>query len=216
MHPRDCEWWEYKEHPHARALAIRCEAILHDLENGHLNVDASLRDTRALHYRLFENLTPPSQPYMAGHYRGEKFRCLRHLTVRVEGDSRVGVLPDKVASELANLNGHILAGGLKSLADAFALPDEKLSKAEKLSYLVKFACRVLVQFLRIHPYANGNGHIGRLMVWMLLAKFGYWPISWPLDDHPPYDDLLSKYRDNDEQPLEQFVLAAIAGANSTP
>lgn len=197
-------------------MPLRCEAILNDLAQGRLDIDASLRDTRALHKRLFENLTPEAQPYLAGHYRGEKFKCLRHLEVQVVGDRRVGAAPDRVAAEMANFNSHLLGEGLKALAIAFAKPDDEVSRAEKLNYLVKFSARLLVQFLRIHPYANGNGHLGRLMVWLLLAKFGYWPREWPLDEHPPYDELLSQYRDGEEQPLEDFILKAINGTATEP
>lgn len=211
-HPRDCAWWEYKTHQHASTVGIRCEAVLNDLELGRLDIDSSLKNTKPLHERFFVNLTPPAQPYLAGNFRGEKFKCLRYLVVRVEADRRVGVAPERVAAEMANFNSNLLSEGLKALAGAFAIPDERLSPAEKLNYVVKFSCRLLVQFLRIHPYANGNGHIGRLIVWFILAKFGYWPREWPLDAHPPYDELLSRYRDGDEQPLEDFVHRAIDGA----
>ena len=216
MHPRDCEWWEYKKHPHRTAVPIRCEKILNELEQGGLDIGRCLRDTRPQHAEIFINLTPANQPYLAGNYRGGKGRCLRYLEVRVEGDKRVGSPPARVAADMANFNGSLLGRGLKALEEAFAIPDVKLPPAEKLNYVVKFSCRLLVQFLRIHPYANGNGHIGRLIVWFIMARFGYWPREWPLDGHPPYDELLSMYRDGDEQPLEDFVHMAIDGTVSKP
>ena len=197
-------------------MAIRCEKILTDLARGRIDVDASLRDTRPRHLELFANLTPPSQPYLAGNYRGSKGRCLRYLEVKVDEDNRVGSPPARVAADIANFNSALLNAGLKALGEAFAIGDDKLPPAEKLNYVVKFSCRLLVQFLRIHPYANGNGHIGRLIVWFILSKFGYWPQEWPLDAHPPYDELLSKYRDGDEQPLEDFVHMAIDGSVHRP
>lgn len=216
MHPRDCEWWEYKDHPDARAaLSARCELILHELENKRVDIPAGLHDTRPFHKQLFLNLTPAAQPYLAGNYRGGKFKCLRHLQVQVKGDPRVGAPPDRVASLIANLSSHILAEGLRALDEAFARPDSELQAAEKLNYAVKFSCRVLVLFLGIHPYANGNGHVGRLMVWFILARYGYWPQQWPLDEHPPYDELLARFRDGEQQPLEDFVLRAIAGMPNT-
>ena len=211
MHPRDCPRWEYSRHQYANAVPIRCEAILHRLELGQLAIESCLRDSRPLHHELFVNLTPPECPYFAGHYRGESFKCLRFLNVKVEGDTRVGVPHDRVASELANLQSHILKAGLKALDVAFAMPDDKLSQADKLYNLVKLSCRLLAEFLRIHPYANGNGHIGRLFIWLMLARFGYWPQKWPLHERPDYGDLLSRYRDGIEQPLEDFVLRAIIG-----
>jgi len=76
---------------------------------------------------------------------------------------------------------------------------------------VTFACRVLVEFLRVHPYANGNGHMGRWIVWLILAKFGYWPKKWPLDTSPPYGRLIELHRDGDTLQLETFVLDCVAG-----
>ena len=197
-------------------MPIRCERILNELEHGRLDVEAGLRDTRPQHAEIFVNLTPADQPYLAGNYRGSKGRCLRYLEVRVDRDKRVGSPPARVAADMANFNANLLGRGLKALEEAFAIPDDKLPPAEKLNYVVKFSCRLLVQFLRIHPYANGNGHIGRLIVWFIVAKFDYWPREWPLDGHPDYDELLSKYRDGDEQPLEDFVHMAIDGTASHP
>ena len=212
MHPADCPpQWEYTEHPHRVAVPIRCEAILNRLEKNELPIEPSLRDSRPLHKEIFENLTPQTCPYFAGNYRGERFKCLRHLEVKVLADARVGVKPALVAARLANLLSNILSSGLKALDDAFKIPDEKLSPAQKTNYVVKFSCRLLNEFLQIHPYANGNGHIGRLLVWLVLAKFGYWPKEWPLDSRPPYAALLSRYRDGHEQALEDFVLKAIDG-----
>ena len=89
------------------------------------------------------------------------------------------------------------------------LPSARVPEEEKLYYVVTFACRVLVEFLRIHPYANGNGHIGRFIVWLILARFGYWPKQWPLNASPPYHELLKTYRDGDPLPLEEFVLQCL-------
>jgi Fic family protein len=70
---------------------------------------------------------------------------------------------------------------------------------------VKVACRFLVLFLTMHPYVNGNGHIGRFIVWAILSKYGYSPTHWPLDCSPPYHRLLSLYRNGNRKPLEDYV-----------
>jgi fido (protein-threonine AMPylation protein) len=211
MHPPDCPDWEYKHHRFASAVGLRCEEILHSLATKKLPIDATLRDTRAVHERMFFNLTPERCPYYAGHYRGEKFRCLRHMKVYHPHDPRVGVDADRVAPDLANLRSHIVDAGLKALEVSFALSDDKLPAEDKLYNLVVFVCRVLVEFLRIHPYANGNGHAGRMIVWLILIRFGYWPQKWELDGHPPYNELLKQFRDGDPIPLHNFVLDCITG-----
>jgi Fic family protein len=75
------------------------------------------------------------------------------------------------------------------------------------------ACRVFEVFLRIHPYANGNGHAARFLIWCLLSRYGYWPKGWPIEPRPPdppYTHLISEYRNGNWEPLEEFVLKTVA------
>lgn len=211
MHPANCPNWEYEDHPNASILAARCAKLLVFLRSGRTNVDVSIHDTRPFHLDLFLGLTPATCDYYAGHYRGEAFRCLEFYEVEIRTDSRVGVPADRVISDLSNLSRHIVRSGFAALNLAFQLPDARVPPGDKLYYLVTFACRVLEEFLRIHPYANGNGHIARFIIWMILARFGYWPQRWPLDESPPYHDLLRRYRDGDRIPLEMFVLKSVLG-----
>lgn len=212
MHPKDCQWWEYEKHPDAHLVGERCIAVLADLRRGVIEIVPSLKDMRGHHKRLFVGTTPDNCPYLAGHYRGEKFRCLEFLEVQVAGDPRVGVPSGRVLFDIANFAAQIIAAGVSALDAAFQLPDAQLSQEEKLNYLVVFSCRVLVEFLRIHPFGNGNGHVGRLIVWLLLARYGYWPKRWPLDESPPYDKLLKDYRDGSFDGLEAFVFRSIVGS----
>lgn len=211
-----CPPWEYKDHTHYNAVRIRCEDVLEELRLGKLAIDETLRDTRDLHRRLFVGLTPAGCDYYAGGYRGSRQPNLRNHTVALPADARVGEKPGRVHAEMETLSKRIIPNGVKQLDGIFAKPDTEISAGDKLTVLVAFACKVLATFLRIHPYVNGNGHIGRLIVWLLLVKYGYWPVQWPLDGHPPYDDLLKRYRDGDRAPLEQFVLQAVQGPAVAP
>jgi len=73
-----------------------------------------------------------------------------------------------------------------ALDGAHKLPNAHLPREQKLAYAVIFACSIFVTFLQIHPYANGNGHAARLVVWAILGRYGYWPKSWPIEPvvHP--------------------------------
>ena len=211
MHPGDCPGWEYKNHANYGFLPARCKAILVAQRNGGINVDKAVHDTRPHHREMFTGITPDKCEYFAGAYRGENFRCLRYYEVRISSDPRVGVPPEFVLSDLSNLSVHIIRAGFAALDVAFKIPHARLSPGDKLYFLVSFACHVLVEFLRIHPYANGNGHMGRFIVWMIISKFGYWPARWPLNQSPPYHKLISDYRDGVCQPLEEFVLKSVTG-----
>ena len=210
MHPSDCQWWEYKDHLNAHLVGTRCIALLTDLRRGRISL-TSYKDTRPHHRFIFSATVPIDCDYFAGHYRGEKYRCLEFLKVKIDGDTRVGVDPERVAFDISNFVTNILTSGVSALDTAFALPNSRLSPEEKLNYLVVFCCRVLVEFLRIHPYANGNGHMGRLLVWLLLARYDYWPKRWPLDQSPPYSKLIFDYRNGDTDGLELFVFRCIIG-----
>lgn len=210
MHPVDCPDWEYTKVDKATELvAERCAKFLISLRRGLVDIAALSHDTRPVHAEMFNGTTPAATPYYAGHCRGEKFRCLEFCRVMVDSDPRVGVPPQRVASDLSNLADHIIRPGYSAIAAAHAVPSVRVSNEDKLYYVVTFACRVLVEFLRIHPYVNGNGHVGRIIVWLILARFGYWPKRWPLHQSPPYHDLLKRYRDGDPRQLEMFVLQSL-------
>lgn len=211
MHPLDCPGWNYEKHPHHdRILPGLCESLLLSLKKGHVEYLPACSDTRFSHRSLFKKLTPDGYHYFAGHYRGENFRCLRHYEVCVPADYRVGVYAAGVR-RATDFMAETLETGLKVLEEAWAKPDAHLPKYKKIIYIVTFSTTILVEFLRIHPYANGNGHMGRFIVFIILAKFNLWPKKWPLDESPPYHQLISDYRNGKSAPLEQFILSCLLG-----
>src|SRR5437879_5952982 len=80
---------------------------------------------------------------------------------------------------------------------------------EKL--LVAFVCAVFSDFLKIHPYANGNGHAARFIAWALLGRYRLWPTTWPIHPRMPdpgYTQMLRDYRTGNKSALEQCLLSA--------
>ena len=133
----------------------------------------------------------------AGHYRGEAYRCLQHYYVSVLSDPRVGVVPASVLYWMEQLR-QIMEPGIHALDTDFTLPAKR---ATALSG--RFFCRAFELFLRIHPYANGNGHIGRFLIWCILGRYGHWPRRWSVDPRPPdppYSDFIFRYRNGDKGP----------------
>jgi len=206
-HPPDCPIFDYESHPQRQTiLPTRVSAVLVALVTGAVDSRATTVETRPLHSYLFSQLTPAQHDYFAGHYRGEPFRCLRHYEVGIPRDPRVGVPAAAVAYWLGQLTSVIQTG-----LDAFD-SDFTLSRRDRLRYLIVFACRVFELFLRIHPYANGNGHAARFIVWCVLGRYGHWPRRWsvePKPPDPPYSDFIRRYRDGDKTPLEQFVTSML-------
>jgi Fic family protein len=63
--------------------------------------------------------------------------------------------------------------------------------AYRMATTVKFACQVFVAILTIHPFANGNGHIARSLLWAILIHFGYAVPAWTIDPRPPFSEYAS-------------------------
>src|ERR1035437_7734779 len=107
----DCPSWEYNTDPrHRPILQARVAEILRTLASGDLDTLACPADTREVHQRVFQELTPADCTYYAGHYRGELFKCLRFYEVGVAGDPRVGAPPQSVAYHMRDLGTEIRAG----------------------------------------------------------------------------------------------------------
>ena len=207
-----CPEFEYETHPRRGQLKSRIASVLVSLRRGQVNIVNSCQDTRSFHRYFFSDFTPPALEYYAGHYRGEDFICLRSYNVAISGDPRVGAPAPAVAEEMSRA-AEIIRSGLAALDTARLLPSTQIEPHIKLLYSVIFACRVFELVLRIHPYANGNGHMARLLIWMILGQYGYWPKRWPIEPRPPapYTDLIIRYRNGDVEPLEKYVISCIIG-----
>jgi|SRR5471030_444472 hypothetical protein len=208
MHPLNCPSWEYSTHPQHAVIPFRVSEVLTALATGGIDTLLLATDTRDVHHRVFQQLTPINCDYYAGHYRGERFRCLQFYRVAIPGDARVGVAPESVAFRIGEINAEIRTGIMA--IDANAL----LTAKERLRYILALTCRAFVAFLTVHPYANGNGHAGRFIVWSLMGRYGHWPRRWPVEPRPPdppYSQLIMNCRDGDPAPLERYLLQCLVG-----
>jgi len=160
---------------------------------------------------MFRWMTPWCFPYFAGNYRGDaRFKCLTEYRVHVPGDDTVGTQPSMVFNELS-----VLRHATEKFIEAMEGPQVQAMPAQQqMIYAVQGVSFVLAEFLRIHPYANGNGHMGRFAVWSLLLRLGIVPKKWPMEARPkdpPYSFCLWAYRHGQPQDLWQFMLDCITG-----
>ena len=209
MHPPDCPAWEYDTHPQRGAiLPLRVSQILVALGSGAMDTLHLATDTREVHRQMFEELVPAGCEYYAGHYRGEPFRCLRFYRVGIQADPRVGALPGSVAFRMRELSDEIRAGMIALDVNVLLTP------RERLRYILALTCHAFVIFLTVHPYVNGNGHAGRLIVWSIMGRYGHWPRRWPVEPRPSdpaYLQLIVQYRNGDPIPLERHLLQTLVG-----
>ena len=207
MHPADCPDFDYANHRrHREILADRTAAIVKALRRRTIDTLVACQDSRSIHAHLFSDLTPPECGYFAGHYRGEDFRCLKFYRVIVPGDPRVGSMPESVGVEMVSI-ATTIREAIEALDSLHR--DRHVTPSDRLVTAVKVACSTLEAVLRVHPYANGNGHACRFIVWATLGRYGYWPRNWPIEPRPPdppYTAAIVQYRNGDPVPLEEFVL----------
>jgi Fic family protein len=125
-------------------------------------------------------------------------------------DPRVGTDPKLVKRHMAEFDAQ-LQKAVAIFEKAWNARTEPVDDKVFLLRLVHILGFFLQKFLTIHPYANGNGHIGRLIVWILLGRFGFWPNKWPLDASPSYYQALTDHRNGKVKPLNDFILDCIVG-----
>lgn len=203
-----CSSWDYEHHPKSvKFVTDRCEILLKYLYDDSNFFDQFGYSTLAAHKFMFRAMTPKKCRYLAGNYRGT-IGCLKEYDVNAGGDSRVGYPAIMVTVSMKIFEERLV----KSIASYQILMESKMAQENPALKLVHFATMLsdfLVSFLSIHPYANGNGHMARLGVWVLLCRFGFWPKSWPLEQRPTYVQQITAYRNGDTKPLIKFMLQCI-------
>ncbi|WP_342620821.1 Fic family protein [Rhodoferax sp. GW822-FHT02A01] len=207
MQHEDCNNWDYSKHPDIQTVVDSCTEILKELSADPLQHQPGLLDTRYLHRRMFFRTAPQACPCVAGNYRGSDFDCLRSYMVYF--GTNFGTPPTSVSILMEDFHNE-LSVAVQQLDAIVEKSSLSKSKAGDLVKVVSVAAAMITRFFTIHPYANGNGHIGRLMVWILLARFNRTPVSWKLHKSPPgYGDLLNLYRAGQKKPLERFILQSV-------
>jgi fido (protein-threonine AMPylation protein) len=92
-----------------------------------------------------------------------------------------------------------------------------ISAATKLASTVELAAFLLGGFNVVHPFANGNGHVSRLLTFAFLARYRYEPKSWVMyspktqAERDAYDALFRSFRAGGVDPLQKFLFDKIAG-----
>jgi fido (protein-threonine AMPylation protein) len=205
----NCPGWEYQQYlGHGATLAPRAKGLYAALGSNTVDSVGSSKNTRPVHERLFNGLTPPNYSHYAGNYRGCSKPCLTRYVVEIREDPRVGYPPVAVQGSMDALATRI--------DDDLARLDAEVNVAglpvnERLLKVVEVVAAIFEKFLEIHPYANGNGHAGRYIAVALLSKYGYWLPDW-IEPRPPdkeYSDCIKLHRDNKRTHLHKYFLKCL-------
>jgi fido (protein-threonine AMPylation protein) len=181
----ECPPWEYSSISGFEGILARHtrQALIRLRE---LNLDERTqigKDTRPLHRRYFEGLTPAGFDYYAGHYRGEDFPCLKDRQVQIVGDPLVGHAPYRITDDMSTFAGDFTTIAAESDL-VWGINPIVVGRPEKLFRVVQLGVALFIYFLEIHPYLNGNGHMGRFLLISFLSRFGIFLSQWPLHPRP--------------------------------
>lgn len=167
-------------------------------------------DTRPFHQFCYSGLPPADHDHYAGNYRGSNHCCLKTYRVQVGAPGpfggfvavpNVGVEPPYVETELQVVS--------KEIREAIEF-SSSLPPLERLLHVIAASARFLAEFLRVHPYANGNGHAARYAFWAVCLHLGLYPKSFPVHERPNgFADNLNAWRAGDPGPLERYLLLTL-------
>jgi hypothetical protein len=155
------------------------------------------------HERLYAGCEVPVTGYV-GHFRGdpavpELVDYEVGLGARLKDGNleKMGVWARLVSSEM----GAVLAG----LNAVFVELDARLSvgksptTSDDILVVISFAALAHGECLRVHPFANGNGRIARLLVAFICLRYGL-PMFLHIKPRPESDDYLRASRDSMGRP----------------
>jgi hypothetical protein len=207
MDQMKCNNWEYEDHPDAATVTSRCSDLLAHLYDDPSSFNAFGYCTKVGHKYIFRGVAPKACKYLAGNYRGT-MGCLKNYEVSAGKDSRVGYPSLVVAVSMASFETR-LASSFAAYEKLLQNPTVEKNPPLQLVHFLTMVSDFLVLFLSIHPYANGNGHMARLGVLVLLRRYNFWPKNWPLDERPNYVSHIVEYRNGNKKPLIEFLLKCV-------
>jgi fido (protein-threonine AMPylation protein) len=155
------------------------------------------------HARLYAGCDVPAPGYL-GHFRGDP--AVKQLIdyevglgARLKDGNleKMGVWASRVNDEMAA----VLTGlnAVFSDLDARLLVGKSPSTADQILQVISFAALAHGEFLRVHPFANGNGRIARLLVAFICLRYGV-PMFLHIKPRPESDDYLRASRDSMGRP----------------
>lgn len=179
--------WQYQEHLNADdIISQQCDRVLWSIRNSPPEEFIKhIKDTRSIHKIIFEQLVDDNQKHFAGHYRGDNHPDLINRIGSRKIELFPGLFVKHCFAEPKNVINEI--DDLKSNIDYLYMKRNEIEKQQYYSIAVE----ILIRFYLIHPYVNGNGHIGRLIMTYLMRIAGIEiDKSWTI--HPrPYSNAIA-------------------------
>ncbi len=197
--------WDYEEHKNRHLVTKICRELQFRVAENIEEIEKVKQDTRAFHLEMFNSVTPANKTAFAGNYRGSHFEYLKSYNVSI--GSHQGTDVSQVEKTMGSF--HFLF--IKSL-NQFNKKSLELTKEAKLVVYSRLISHFVVAFLSIHPYANGNGHISRLIAWAMFCYKGFNIQNWDLDKRPdqPFDSFIAMYQQGHQDAMAYYFMQLLA------
>lgn len=155
--------------PHVLAVHRELMRNLHDRAGRLRDTEARPEDRDRL-YVTFTAVEPTAWSF---------FDVFNSRVLRIFGDDTEPEGVADVDEDALDVDGAVAVAECTKLLDAPALaPDVRDIDVKAIVHVVKLAAWAAVHFLEIHPFADGNGRLARILVDTLLAKIH--PVPAPL------------------------------------
>jgi len=150
-------------------LRANLASVLREIRDAALRRDLpSIDSAREWQRSTMEGLDVPN-PHNVGRYRGEK----GVENVRVWIGISEGATPGKVAGQLKEFESR-LQRTLAALDKLY--PSGALLDGDGLSAVIELAAWAHAEWVRIHPFANGNGRTARMWANAIFMRYGLDPV----------------------------------------
>lgn len=158
------------------------------------------------HVQMYDGIPVPTEVYL-GRFRGDS----GHPWLI---DAENGIIGGR-----RGVRSYMVFGAVEGLferaqADIIALVlDESVSVKRDMEAL-RIAAYLHGEWVRIHPFVNGNGRTARLLVLWVLARFGIAPLL-PVRPRPanPYGSVADASMAGDHEPFELYLRDLYASQN---
>lgn len=94
----------------------------------------------------------------------------------------------------------------RGLIDQLKAIETKIDPPQFLNEVIKGALWAHADLIRIHPFRDGNGRIGRLICTYIMCLFGFPPFAFEVVKQEYLDCLNLYYKNDDIEPLISLVL----------
>jgi len=163
------EWVSEQDSPRAERQRTQARNRIVDVDHKHLPTSQLVKDWHRL---MFDGLAP--HPDYPGNFRDvdEVPYCLQRYDIQI--DSHYGVHHTQVLQVVEEFIGEFTSS-VEALDAHWSTNEDKPSVSD-VNLVVGLAAWAHGEWVRLHPFANGNGRTARLWANYVFVRYGFGPV----------------------------------------